>query len=112
MSDNGLQFCAKLATAVEKLLDRHELTTSAYHPSGNSGVERVNRTMAQTLAIVCEEDQNDWGVHLSHVEYAYNNTVSAATGLGPNEVHIGHLSRLPLTVFHQSCSDAYQRLER
>ena len=54
----------------------HKLTTSTYHPSGNGGVERVNHTMAQMLAIVCNEHQNDWDVHLPHVEYAYNNSVS------------------------------------
>ena len=47
LSDNGPQFCARLATAVYKLLGIHKLTTSAYHPSGNGGVERVNHTMAQ-----------------------------------------------------------------
>ena len=39
LSDNGLQFCAQLATAVYKRLGVHKLTTSAYHPNGNGGVE-------------------------------------------------------------------------
>ena len=84
MSDNGPKFCARLVTAVYKLLGIHKLTTSAYPPSGNGGVERVNHTMAQMLAMVCNEHQNDWDVHLPHVEYSYNNSVSAATGLAPN----------------------------
>ena len=102
LSDNGLQFCAHLATAVYKLMGIHKLITSAYHPSGNGGVERVNHTMAQMLAMVCNKHQNDWDGHLPHVEYAYNNSVSAATGLAPNEVHIGRLPRLPLTVSNRS----------
>ena len=32
----------------------HKLTTSAYSPSGNGGVERVYRTMAKQ-AMVCNE---------------------------------------------------------
>ena len=112
LSDNGPQFCARLATAVYKLLGIHKLTTSAYHPSGNGGVERVNHTMAQMLAMVCNEHQNDWDVHLPHVEYAYNNSVSAATGLAPNEVHIGRLPRLPLTVFDRSYGGTHQNLDR
>ena len=80
LSDNGPQFCARLATAVYKLLGIRKLTTSVYHPSGNGGVERVNHTMAQMLAMVCNKHQNNWGVHVPHVEYAYNNSVSAATG--------------------------------
>ena len=51
LSDNGLQLCARLATAVYKLLGIHKLTTSAYHRSGNGGVARVNHTMAQILAL-------------------------------------------------------------
>ena len=62
LSDDVLQFCAQLATAVCKLLGIHKLTTNAYHPSGNGGVERVNHTMAQMLAMVCNEHQNDWDV--------------------------------------------------
>ena len=112
LSDNGLQFCALLATAVYKLLGIHKLTTSAYHPSGNGGVERVNHTMAQMLAMVCNEHQNDWDVHLPHDEYAYNNSVSATTGLAPNEVHMGRLPRLPLTVFDRSYGGMHQNLDR
>ena len=46
----------------------HKLTTDAYSPSGNGGVERVYQTMAKILVMVCNEYQNDWDVHLSHVE--------------------------------------------
>ena len=35
------------------------------------------------LAMVCNEHQNDWDVHLPHVEYAYNNSVSAARASPP-----------------------------
>ena len=112
LSDNGPQFCARPATAVYKLLGIHKLTTSAYHPSGNGGVERVNYTMAQMLAMVCNEHRNDWDVHLPHVEYAYNNSVSTATGLAPNEVHIVRLPRLPLIVFGRSYGGAHQNLDR
>ena len=68
--------------------------------------------MAQILAMVCNERQNDWDVHLPHVEYAYNNSVSAATGLVPNEVHMGRLPRLPLTVFDRSYGGMHQSLDR
>ena len=80
-----INFCAQLATAVYKLLGTHKLTTSTYHPSENGGVECVNHTMAQMIAMVCN-DQNDWDVHLPHVEYVYNNSFSVITGLASNEV--------------------------
>ena len=58
--------------------------------------------MAQMLALVVNERQDDWDLRLPHIEFAYNNSGSAATGLAPNEVHMGILPRLPLTVFERT----------
>ena len=85
---------------------------SSYHPNGNGGVERVNHTMAQMLAMVVNEQQNDWDVRLPQVEFAYNNSVSAATGLAPNETHMDRLPRLLLTVFERKGVAGYQSLAR
>ena len=62
LSDNGLQFCSKLSQAVYKLLGVRKIATSFYHPNGNGGVERVNHTMAQMLAMVINELLNNWDV--------------------------------------------------
>ena len=51
-------------------------------------------------------------VHLPHVAFAYNNSVSAATGLAPNEVDVGRLPRLPLTVFESRNFGEHQSLDR
>ena len=67
-------------TAVYKLLRMRKIAISACYPNGNGGVERVNYTMAQMLAMVCNERQDDWDIHLPNVEFAYN-TISAAIGL-------------------------------
>ena len=82
LSDNGLQFCSKLSQAVYQLLGVHNLATSSYHPNCNGGVERVNHTMAQMLDMVVNERQDHWDLHLPDIEFAYNNSVSAATGHG------------------------------
>ena len=89
LSDNGLQLCSKLSQDVYQLLGVHKLATSSYHPNCYRGVERVNHTMAKMLAMVVNERQDHWDLHLPHVELAYNNSVSAATGLKLNEVHMG-----------------------
>ena len=112
LSDSGLQFCAQLAPSVYELLDVHKLTTSAYHPNGNGGVECVNHIMAQMLSMVCNEHQTDWNAYLPHVKYAYNNSVRAATGLAPDEKHVGRLPRPPLAVFDRYYGGAYQSLDR
>ena len=102
LSDNGLQVFSKLSQAVYQLLGVRNLATSSYNPNGNGGVEWVNCTMAQMLAMVINERQDGWDLQLPHVEFAYNNSVSAATGLAPNEVHKGRLPHLPLTVFERT----------
>ena len=112
LSANGLQVCSKLSQAVHQLLGVHKLATSSYHPTCNGGVERVNHNIAQMLAMVTNERQTHWDLHLPHVEFAYNNAVSAATGLGLNKVHIGRLPRLPQTVFDRTGVVGHQSLAR
>ena len=64
-----------------KLLGARKIATSAYHPNGKGGVERVNHTMAQMLAMVANKRQDNWDVLLPRVDFAYNNSVSTATVL-------------------------------
>ena len=49
---------------------------------------------------------------MPHVECAYNNSVSAATRLAPNEVHMGRLPRLPRTILDRSGVAGHQSLAR
>ena len=72
----------------------------------------MNHTMAQMLAMVVNERQDDWDLQLPHVEFAYNNSASAVTGLAPNEVHMGRLPPLPLTVSERTGVKRHQSLAR
>ena len=112
LSDNGLQFCSKLSQAVYQLLGVRKLATSSYHRNCNGSVEWVNHTMAQMLAMVVNERQDDWELPLPHTKFAYSDFVSAATGLASSEVHMGKLPRLPLTGFDRTGVVGDQRLAR
>ena len=68
--------------------------------------------MAQMLAMVVNELQKIWDEHLPHVEFAYNKPVSASTVLAPNEVHMGRLTCLPLTIFEHTGIAGHQSLAR
>ena len=72
----------------------------------------MSHTMAQMLAMVVNERQDDWDLQLRHVEFAYNSSVSAVTGLALNEVHMGRLPRLPLTVLERTGVAGHQSLAR
>ena len=51
-------------------------------------------------------------MQLPHVEFAYNNSVSATTGLAANEVYMGRLPRLSLTMFERTGVFGHQSLAR
>ena len=78
-----------------------KIATTAFHPKSNGGVERVNHSLAQMLSLVISEQQDDWDEWLPCGVQAYNNSVSAATGLAPNEIHLGRMPRLPMTVIDE-----------
>ena len=72
----------------------------------------MNYTMARTLAVVVKNRQDDWDLQLSYVEFAYNNSVSAAKDLAPSEIQMGRLPRFPLTVFEHTGVTEHQSLAR
>lgn len=85
-----------------------QFATSAYHPNGNGGVERVNHTIPQIPEMVVTERQVDWHAHLPHVESAYNFSSSTGTGLAPNEAHMNRAPRFPLTIFGHHYARGHQ----
>ena len=70
-----------------------------------SAKQRWSRTsphsLAQMLSLVISEQQDDWDEWLPYVVQAYNNSVSAVAGLAPNEIHLGRMSRLPMTIIDE-----------
>ena len=68
--------------------------------------------MGQMLDMVVNERQEGWDLHRLHAELDYNNSVSAATGLASNEVHVDRLPRLSLTIFDRTGVVGHQNLAR
>ena len=68
--------------------------------------------MTQMLATVVNEGQDVGDLHLPHVELAYNNSVSAATDVAHNEIHMRRLPRLPLMVVEFEGVTGHRRLAR
>ena len=97
---------------VYKLLGVRKIATSFYHPNGNGGVDRVNHAIAEKLAMVVNEVQNNRDVQLPYVEFAYNSLVSAVISLAPNDVHMGRPPRLARTIFERTGVFDHQSLAR
>ena len=83
ISDRGSEFINKTMKQVCVLLNIGRITTTAYHPQANGLVEQHNGTVKNMLAAYCNRYQDDWDIYLPHVAYAYNTTISSATGYTP-----------------------------
>ena len=100
-----------LIPCVYERLGINKINASSYHPCTNGGVERVNHTVALMISMGCNEQQDNSDALPSHIEAAYNNSVNASTGLAPNEVHMGRLPRLSLSVFDPPNIGGHQSLD-
>ena len=100
LSDNGSEIAARLLFAIYKLTKIREIETTMiiFYPKSNGGVERVNHSQAQMLSLVISEQQDEWDEWLPFLVQACNNSVSAASGLAKNEMYLGRMPQLPMTI--------------
>ncbi|KFD60577.1 LOW QUALITY PROTEIN: hypothetical protein M514_27243 [Trichuris suis] len=69
--------------------------TTAYHPSGNGQVERMNRTLGNMLAKTVEENHRRWDVILPKLMMAYRASVQSSIQTTPYAMVFGEHCRLP-----------------
>ena len=93
ISDRDAKFTGKFWEALARLLGIKRLMSTAYHPQTDGQTERINQTLEQYLRIFCCYQQNDWTQLLPLCEYAYNNSMTTATGLTPFYANYGYHPR-------------------
>lgn len=71
-------------------------------PRANGQVERVNKTVLQSLTACIGDKHDAWEDYLSQVQRGINSTVSSSTGKSPFDLTFGFMPRFPLDV--PSCS--------
>ena len=110
-SDQGAQFQSDLFTACCQLWRCKKTRTAPYHPQGNSVVERLNRTMGNSLrAMLAESEHLEWDQLVPQIMRAVRATPHRITGETSNYLMLGRETRLPhdLLVDHPTgieCSD-------
>jgi hypothetical protein len=77
----------------EKFLIQHKFS-SPYHPQTNGMVERLNRTLCESLAKVGTSE--DWDLNLPAVLFAYRTKKHATTGYTPFQLTYGRQAVLPI----------------
>ena len=105
ISDNGTEFINELMKQICVLLNIGRISTTPYHPQANGLVEQHNATLKSMLAVYVNRFQDDWDLYLPHVAYAYNTTISTATGFTPFCMLYGREAR-------QLCNQWIERYEK
>jgi len=95
LSDKGPQFTSNFWKHVFAALQTKVATTTPYYPQGNGQVERVNRTIVEGLRSFVNSRKDDWQKYIHLFEFAYNNTMHAATKTTPFFLNYG---RHPTTI--------------
>ena len=80
-SDRDLEFVSNFFQSLDTALDMWLHFTSSYHPEGDRQTKRINQTLKQYLCIYCNYQQDNWSELLPLAKFAYNNALSATTGV-------------------------------
>jgi len=96
MSNCGSEFVSHFFRSLGTALDMRLHFTSGYHLEANGQVEQTNQTLEQYLHIYCNYQQDNWSELLPLVEFAYNNTSSATTGVSLFFVNKGYHPNLSI----------------
>src|SRR5260221_10962032 len=82
--------------------------TSGYHLEGDSQMEQINQVLEQYLRAYMNYQQDNWALLLPLVEFAYNNAMSATTGISPFFMNKGYHLRLSTNLLAPSSSSEAQ----
>lgn len=94
LSDQGPNFRSDMIRLLyEKFLIQHKFS-SPYHPQTNGMVERLNRTLCESLAKVATSQT--WDEQLPAVLFAYRTKRHATTGYTPFQLVYGRQATLPI----------------
>ena len=85
-SDQGANFESELIAELINFSGVEKSHTTAYHPMGNGGTERFNRTLGNTMRSLPLREKQKWPQQIQTLTFAYNATVNETTGYAPSHV--------------------------
>ena len=98
VSDRGAQFDSELWRQLWGMLGTRVHLATTHHPQSNGLTERMNRTLITLIKKVTQLKKHEWEELLPLLEFAYNQTPNATTGVAPFEAQQGYLPEIPSTL--------------
>ena len=95
-SDQGANFMSRLIAELCQVYNIKKSRTTAYHPIGNSCVERFNRTLHDLLRTLEYDQKRRWTSFIDAAVHNYNITPCKTTGYSPHYLFFGDSPRVPL----------------
>jgi hypothetical protein len=96
VSDRDAKFCSQFWRALMSALGTNLNMSTPFHPQTDGQSEAANKTIEQLLRTVIDARQTNWEESLPLLEFAYNDSLSAATGFTPFYLDTGRNPRVPL----------------
>lgn len=90
ISDRGTSFTSnEFKSYIQSTGVKHSLNAVAT-PRANGQIERYNRSILASLTALChDQDDRDWDIKISQVQWSLNNTINQGTGKSPTEIIFG-----------------------
>ena len=95
-SDQGPNFESRTISELCRIMGIKKSHTTPYHPEGNAGPERFNRTLLNMLGTLEADQKHDWRKYINSLVYYYNCTPSETTRYSPYELLFGRKPKLPI----------------
>jgi hypothetical protein len=89
VSDRDSRFTSETWKEFLQLLGIRPRMSTAFHPQTDGQTERLNQTIEAYLRSFVTHEQDDWVSLIPMAEFAYNNSVTTATGISPFYANYG-----------------------
>jgi hypothetical protein len=93
VSDRDTKFTSRFWRELHRLMGTRLLMSTSFHPQTDGVTERANRSVAQILRTLINDNQLDWINNLPLAEFAINCCQSSTTGFAPFELNYGFMPK-------------------